>query len=147
MFVWVFKIQLQKHTSYSTEQNFHLSRKTSVLVQYWTCVKLGFMEYLFMQLIQFIFGLLSKLQVKKPEAWFYLRLSPSVLHGGFSMALSVLTFALPVSGWILNAGRTPSLCIKPYFTTPLAPSSASVASTCRTTVPEGWFSRTEACSR
>lgn len=53
----------------------------------------------------------------------------------------------PVSGWILKAGMALSLCIRPYLTFPLAPSSASTARTCSTKVPVGWFSSTEACSR
>lgn len=54
---------------------------------------------------------------------------------------------LPVSGWILKAGMALSLCIRPYLTFPLAPSSASTACTCNTKVPVGWFSSTRACSR
>lgn len=54
---------------------------------------------------------------------------------------------LPVSGWILKAGMALSLCIRPYLTFPLAPSSASTACTCNTKVPVGWFSSTDACSR
>lgn len=52
----------------------------------------------------------------------------------------------PVSGWMLNAGTVESLCMKPYVTLPLEPSSASTAWTCRTNVPAGWFSRTDVLS-
>lgn len=55
--------------------------------------------------------------------------------------------AAPVSGWMLNAGTVESLCMKPYVTLPLEPSSASTAWTCRTNVPAGWSSRTEVLSR
>lgn len=54
--------------------------------------------------------------------------------------------AVPVSGCILNAGTVESLCMKPYVTLPLEPSSASTAWTCRTNVPAGWFSRTDVLS-
>lgn len=53
---------------------------------------------------------------------------------------------VPVSGWILNAGTVESLCMKPYVTLPLEPSSASTAWTCRTNDPAGWFSRTDVLS-
>lgn len=55
--------------------------------------------------------------------------------------------SVPVSGCILNAGTVESLCMKPYVTLPLEPSSASTAWTCRTNVPAGWFSRTDVLSR
>lgn len=55
--------------------------------------------------------------------------------------------SVPVSGWILNAGTVESLCMKPYVTLPLEPSSASTAWTCRANVPAGWFSRTDVLSR
>lgn len=58
-----------------------------------------------------------------------------------------LCVSLPVSGCILNAGTVESLCMKPYVTLPLEPSSASTAWTCRTNVPAGWFSRTDVLSR
>ena len=48
---------------------------------------------------------------------------------------------------MLNAGTVESLCMKPYVTLPLEPSSASTAWTCRTKVPAGWFSRTDVLSR
>lgn len=54
--------------------------------------------------------------------------------------------SLPVSGSMLKAGTVLSLCIKPYVTFPLAPSSASSAWTCSTNVPSGLFSRTDALS-
>lgn len=55
--------------------------------------------------------------------------------------------SVPVSGCILKAGTVESLCMKPYVTLPLEPSSASIAWTCRTNVPAGWFSRTDVLSR
>lgn len=67
------------------------------------------------------------------------------LNHEFEHWISVLE-SLPVSGSMLKAGTVLSLCMKPYVTFPLAPSSASSAWTCSTNVPAGLFSRTEAFS-
>lgn len=69
-----------------------------------------------------------------------------VLHV-YVCAHECLCVSVPVSGCILNAGTVESLCMKPYVTLPLEPSSASTAWTCRTNVPAGWFSRTDVLSR
>lgn len=65
----------------------------------------------------------------------------------YACAHECLCVSVPVSGCILNAGTVESLCMKPYVTLPLEPSSASTAWTCRTNVPAGWFSRTDVLSR